>query len=81
MNAGIDVHQIQRFGALYIAAARLKSLSKWKVAVAAVDIGNPFFYLMWLINNLMLTLSIPDYLGRKVAAWMTEDFDSLRSAL
>jgi lipooligosaccharide transport system permease protein len=46
MNAGIDVHQIQRFGALYIAAARLKSLSKWKVAVAAVDIGNPFFYLI-----------------------------------
>jgi hypothetical protein len=36
---------------------------------------------MWLINNLMLTLSITDYSGRKVAAWMTEDFDSLRSAL
>jgi len=27
MNAGIDVPTIQRFGALYIASARLKSMS------------------------------------------------------
>jgi lipooligosaccharide transport system permease protein len=46
MNAGIDVAQIQRFGALYIASARLKSMSKWKAIIAAVDIGNPLFYLI-----------------------------------
>ena len=46
MNTGIDVPQIQRFGALYIAAARLKSISKWKAIIAAVDIGNPLFYLI-----------------------------------
>ena len=46
MNAGIDVPQIQRFGALYIASARLKSMSKWKTIIAAVDVGNPLFYLI-----------------------------------
>ena len=46
MNTGIDVPQIQRFGALYIASARLKSRSKWKAIIAAVDIGNPLFYLI-----------------------------------
>jgi len=46
MNKGIDVPQIQRFGALYIASARLKSMSKWRKIIAAVDIGNPFFYLI-----------------------------------
>ncbi len=46
MNAGIDVPQIQRFGALYIASARLKSISKWRTIIAAVDIGNPLFYLI-----------------------------------
>ena len=46
MNTGIDVPQIQRFGALYIASARLKSMSKWKAIIAAVDIGNPLFYLI-----------------------------------
>jgi lipooligosaccharide transport system permease protein len=46
MNAGIDVPQIQRFGSLYIASARLKSMSKWKAIIAAVDIGNPLFYLI-----------------------------------
>jgi lipooligosaccharide transport system permease protein len=46
MNAGIDVPQIQRFGALYIASARLKSMSKWKAIIAAVDVGNPLFYLI-----------------------------------
>ena len=46
MNEGIDVPQIQRFGALYIASARLKSMSKWKAIIAAVDVGNPFFYLI-----------------------------------
>ena len=46
MNAGIDVAQIQRFGALYIASARLKSMSKWRAIIAAVDIGNPLFYLI-----------------------------------
>lgn len=46
MNAGIDVPQIQRFGALYIASARLKSISKWKAVITAVDIGNPLFYLI-----------------------------------
>jgi len=46
MNAGIDVPQIQRFGALYIASARLKSMSKWRAIIAAVDIGNPLFYLI-----------------------------------
>jgi lipooligosaccharide transport system permease protein len=46
MNAGIDVPQIQRFGALYIASARLKSMSKWKTIIAAVDMGNPLFYLI-----------------------------------
>ena len=46
MNKGIDVPQIQRFGALYIASARLKSMSKWRTIIAAVDIGNPFFYLI-----------------------------------
>ena len=46
MNQGIDVPQIQRFGALYIASARLKSMSKWRTIIAAVDIGNPFFYLI-----------------------------------
>jgi lipooligosaccharide transport system permease protein len=46
MNAGIDVAQIQRFGALYIASARIKSMSKWKTIIAAVDIGNPLFYLI-----------------------------------
>ena len=46
MNTGIDVVQIQRFGALYIAAARLRSMAKWKSIIAAVDIGNPLFYLI-----------------------------------
>jgi lipooligosaccharide transport system permease protein len=46
MNQGIDVPQIQRFGAFYIASARLKSMSKWRTIIAAVDIGNPFFYLI-----------------------------------
>ncbi len=46
MNAGVDVPQIQRFGALYIASARLKSMSKWRAIIAAVDIGNPLFYLI-----------------------------------
>jgi lipooligosaccharide transport system permease protein len=46
MNAGIDVPQIQRFGALYIASARLRSMAKWKAIIAAVDIGNPLFYLI-----------------------------------
>jgi lipooligosaccharide transport system permease protein len=46
MNPGIDVSQIQRFGALYIAAARLKAMSKFKTIIAAVDIGNPLFYLI-----------------------------------
>jgi lipooligosaccharide transport system permease protein len=46
MNSGIDVAQIQRFGALYIAAARLRSISKVKAIIAAVDIGNPLFYLI-----------------------------------
>jgi lipooligosaccharide transport system permease protein len=46
MNSGIDVPQIQRFGALYIASARLRSMSKWKTIIAAVDIGNPLFYLI-----------------------------------
>ena len=46
MNTGIDVAQIQRFGALYIAAARLRSMAKWKSIIAAVDIGNPLFYLI-----------------------------------
>jgi lipooligosaccharide transport system permease protein len=46
MNTGIDVPQIQRFGALYIASARLKSMSKWKTIITAVDVGNPLFYLI-----------------------------------
>lgn len=46
MNTVINVPQIQRFGALYITAARLKSISKWKTVIAAVDIGNPLFYLI-----------------------------------
>jgi len=46
MNAGIDVPQIQRYGAFYIASARLRSMSKWKAIIAAVDIGNPLFYLI-----------------------------------
>jgi lipooligosaccharide transport system permease protein len=46
MNAGIDVAQIQRFGALYIASARLRSISKVKAIIAAVDVGNPLFYLI-----------------------------------
>jgi lipooligosaccharide transport system permease protein len=46
MNKEIDVAQIQRFGALYIASARLKSMSKWKAIIAAIDIGNPLFYLI-----------------------------------
>jgi lipooligosaccharide transport system permease protein len=46
MNPGIDVPQIQRYGAFYIAAARLRSMSKWKTIIAAIDIGNPLFYLI-----------------------------------
>ena len=46
MNPGIDVPRIQRFGALYIASARVKSMSKWKAIIAAVDVGNPLFYLI-----------------------------------
>ena len=46
MNAGVDVPTIERFGALYIASARLKSMSKWRTIIAAVDIGNPLFYLI-----------------------------------
>ena len=46
MNKGINVAQIERFGAFYIAAARLKSMSKWRLIIAAVDIGNPLFYLI-----------------------------------
>ena len=46
MNQGIDVPRVQRFGALYIASARLKSISKWRTIIAAVDIGNPLFYLI-----------------------------------
>ena len=46
MNAGIDVAQIQCFGALYIASARLRSISKVKAIIAAVDVGNPLFYLI-----------------------------------
>lgn len=46
MNAGIDVKQIQRFGFFYILTARLRSISKWRAIIAAVDIGNPLFYLI-----------------------------------
>jgi lipooligosaccharide transport system permease protein len=46
MNASIDVKQIQRFGAFYILTARLRSISKWRAIIAAVDIGNPLFYLI-----------------------------------
>ena len=46
MNVGIDVPRIARFGALYIAAARIRSILKWKTIIAAVDIGNPLFYLI-----------------------------------
>lgn len=46
MNAGIDVQQIQRFGIFYIMSARLRSIAKWKTIIAAVDIGNPLFYLV-----------------------------------
>jgi lipooligosaccharide transport system permease protein len=46
MNKEIDVAQIERLGALYIAAARLRSMSKWRTIIAAVDIGNPLFYLI-----------------------------------
>ena len=46
MNSGIDVQQIQRLGIFYIAAARLRSIAKWKAIIAAVDIGNPLFYLV-----------------------------------
>lgn len=46
MNQGIHVAQIERFGAFYIASARLKSISKFRAIIAAVDIGNPLFYLI-----------------------------------
>ena len=46
MNLGIDVNRIQRFGAFYITAARLRNMSKWRAIIAAVDIGNPLFYLI-----------------------------------
>jgi lipooligosaccharide transport system permease protein len=46
MNLGVDVKRIQGFGAFYILAARLRNMSKWKVATTAVDIGNPLFYLV-----------------------------------
>ena len=46
MNTGIDVKRIQGFGAFYIFAARMRNMSKWKVAIGAVDIGNPLFYLV-----------------------------------
>ncbi|MDA2962503.1 MAG: ABC transporter permease [Actinomycetota bacterium] len=46
MNTGIDVVRIARFGALYIAAARFRSMFKWRTVIAAVDIGNPLFYLI-----------------------------------
>jgi lipooligosaccharide transport system permease protein len=46
MNAGISVSRIQRLGAFYIMAARLRSISKWRLIIAAVDIGNPLFYLV-----------------------------------
>lgn len=46
MNKGIKVERIQRLGAFYIAAARLRSMSKWKAIIAVVDIGNPLFYLI-----------------------------------
>ena len=62
MNAGIDVPQIQRFGALYIASARLKSISKWKTIIAAVDIGNPLFYLIAVIRRVRALIGIT---GRK----------------
>jgi hypothetical protein len=55
MNAGIDVKQIQRFGAFYILTARLRSISKWKAIIAAVDIGNPLFYLVqWVLELVSL---------------------------
>ncbi len=46
MNTGIDVPQIARFGAFYVAAARIRSMAKWKVIITAVDVGNPLFYLI-----------------------------------
>ncbi len=46
MNNSISVEKINRFGALYIASARLKAMSKWKIVIGAVDIANPFFYLI-----------------------------------
>jgi len=46
MNTGIDVVQIQRFGALYIASARLKCMAKWKTIITVVDVGNPLFYMI-----------------------------------
>lgn len=46
MRNAIDVPRIARFGALYITAARLRSMAKWKTIIAAVDIGNPLFYLI-----------------------------------
>lgn len=46
MNASIDVAQIKRLGAFYIFSARLRSISKSKIVISAVDIGNPLFYLI-----------------------------------
>lgn len=46
MNVGISVSKIHRYGALFIMAARLRAMSKWKVIITTVDVANPLFYLI-----------------------------------
>ena len=42
----IDTAQIRRWGAFYVAYARLTNIVKWKVSIAAASIGSPLFYLL-----------------------------------
>ena len=42
----VDVQKIRRWGAYYVAEARIRNMSKWKFSIIAASIGSPLFYLI-----------------------------------
>lgn len=46
MNSTISVPKIRRFGAWYVAEARILQMWKWKGIITFVAMGNPLFYLI-----------------------------------
>ena len=42
----VDTAKIMKYGALFVASARLRTLSKWMISVMAASFANPLFYLL-----------------------------------